>query len=185
METECTASVSPKACEGCFSGAQKCKQTRTRGRGHETESSQEVRHVLALVPSPYREGWGRLFMVSCRHPRPCWLCRRINRAAFMLDFDHVLNFSVRTRGLTRMAWHLLLLLWNNMLTKSCSSCFWLCSNNSQRYFMKKNAEIFEAGTLLKDKLGLWNTHCNNTKGLTVSLYHKYIMIRIKFMCKTT
>lgn len=53
---------------GCFCGAQKCKHTRTRGRGHETESSQGVWYVLALVTSPCKEGVVVLFMVSSRLP---------------------------------------------------------------------------------------------------------------------
>lgn len=43
---------------GRVGGGLVCKHTRTRGQGHEMESSQEVWYVLALVSSPIREGWG-------------------------------------------------------------------------------------------------------------------------------
>lgn len=51
----------PDICEECFLEAQKCKHIGTRGRGHEMESSQEVWYVLALVSTPYREGWGFVY----------------------------------------------------------------------------------------------------------------------------
>ena len=67
-----------------------------KGSGHETESSQEVRHVLTLLASPYIEGPGEvggcLWSPLCTHHAV-----DLTKAAFTLHFDPVvLFFAART-----------------------------------------------------------------------------------------
>lgn len=116
----------PEVCETIFVRAQICKHTRTRGRGRETESSQEVWCVLALVTSPFREGWG-LFMVFSRHPQCCWLFQRINKgnisASFRSCFAVFVLFALRTDRWKRSdSWcHVDFFSWSNDLTKCLSA----------------------------------------------------------------
>lgn len=80
----------PEVCEGCFFGARKCKHTRTRGRGHEMESSREDWYVLALVSTPYREGWGVcLWSPLGIHSSVDSTVRVLTKPAFMLHFSPV------------------------------------------------------------------------------------------------
>lgn len=88
----------PEVCEGCFFGARKCKHTRTRGRGHEMESSREVWYVLALVSTPYREGWGFVYDLLSASTALLTV-RELTKPAFMLHFSPVFPFAVRTERL--------------------------------------------------------------------------------------